>query len=337
MDYVIIRHNLCYNTDMANVATRLLSLIMLLQSKSVWKAGELSDELDVSERTVHRYMGMLEEMGIPIYTERGPYGGFSLMRGYKLPPLVFTAEEATVLFMGANLVEEVWGRVYKDAITSVTAKLDNVLPDDLRQEVAIAQQSLVVSGLLAKDYRPWEPVMQSIRECVVARRGVRLTYRSFKLDETCRDVDPYALTFRGGLWYVVAHCHLRGEMRTFRVDRVLDVTPVDRTFTIPHDFSAREYIRRAMRFENKYTLVVHMTANIAPIVREHTEHWADLTEHADGSVTVSFGVSGLDWAAGWVLSYGRAATVLEPPELVARIREEAAAIAQRYTKPDAQA
>jgi predicted DNA-binding transcriptional regulator YafY len=119
-------------------------------------------------------------------------------------------------------------------------------------------------------------------------------------------------------------------MRTFRVDRVLDVTPVGRSFTIPHDFSAREYIQRAMRFDSKYTLVVHMDATLAPIVREHTGHWADLTEHDDGSVTVSFGVSELDWATGWVLSYGRAATVLEPPELVARVREAAAAIAQRY-------
>ena len=125
---------------MANVATRLISMIMLLQSRQTWKASDLSDELNVSERTIHRYVTMLEDMGIPIYSERGPYGGFSLMRGYKLPPLIFTAEEATVLYMGANLVEEVWGQIYQDAVTSVVAKLDNVLPDDLRQQVSRAGQ-----------------------------------------------------------------------------------------------------------------------------------------------------------------------------------------------------
>jgi predicted DNA-binding transcriptional regulator YafY len=88
---------------MGNVATRLISLIMLLQSRPLWKASELAAELSVPERTIHRYMGMLEDMGIPIYSERGPYGGFSLMRGYKLPPLIFTAEEATVLYMGIEL------------------------------------------------------------------------------------------------------------------------------------------------------------------------------------------------------------------------------------------
>ena len=153
----------------SHVATRLLSLILLLQSRSGWKAGELCLELGVSERTVHRYMGMLEEMGIPIY---------------RLPPLVFTAEEATVLYMGANLVREVWGRTYGGAVTAVTAKLDNVLPDELRQEVAAARQNLVVSGLHAMDYRPWEPTIHLLRQCMGDRRCVRMRYRGVGRDET---------------------------------------------------------------------------------------------------------------------------------------------------------
>jgi predicted DNA-binding transcriptional regulator YafY len=315
---------------MANVATRLISLIMLLQTRALWKAGELAEELNVSERTVHRYMGMLEEMGIPIYTERGPYGGFALMRGYKLPPLIFTAEEATVLYMGANLVEQVWGPVYQDAVTAVTAKLDNVLPDDLRQEVSQAQQSLVVSGLAAKDLRPWAPTLQSLRAAIKARQGVRLTYRSFSLKETCREVEPYALIFRGGLWYLVGYCRLRAAMRTFRVDRIQAVASTTRRFTVPEDFSARAYIEATMQFETAYTIVVHLTAQVAPFVREHSGHWLDLTDREDGSVIVRMDVSDLDWATGWVLSYGGAATALEPPELVARVQAEAEAIVARY-------
>nr|NIO67714.1 HTH domain-containing protein [Anaerolineae bacterium] len=125
---------------MGNVATRLISIIFILQSKPSVKAAELAEELGVSERTIHRYMGMLDELGIPIYSERGPYGGFSLVRGYKLPPLIFTAEEATVLYLGANLIKEVWGKSYRDAACSATAKLDNVLPDELLQEVSRAQE-----------------------------------------------------------------------------------------------------------------------------------------------------------------------------------------------------
>jgi len=315
---------------MANVATRLISLIMLLQSKPRWKAADLSDELNVSERTVHRYMGMLEEMGIPIYSERGPYGGFSLMRGYKLPPLVFTSEEATVLYMGANLVEEVWGKVYEDAATSVTAKLDNVLPDDLRRRVARAQEGLVVGGLAARDYRPYGETLQVLRESVSTRRSVQLEYCDFSLATTCREVDPYALAFRWGLWYVVAYCRLRGEMRTFRVDRIEHVVWASHRFSVPQDFSAREYLDRAMRFDNQITVQVRLSPAVVPFVRERMGHWTEIEELTGGAAHLTLQVSDLDWVTGWILSQGGEAVATAPPELVGRVREAAAAILSRY-------
>jgi len=320
---------------MGNVATRLLSLILLLQSRSSWKAAELAAELNVSERTVHRYMVMLDEMGIPIYSERGRYGGFSLVRGYKLPPLLFTAEEATVLYMGANLVRDVWGQTYGDAVTAVTAKLDNVLPDDLRQEVARAQQSLVVSGLSRRDYRPWEPTLHTLRQCIGGRRCVRLQYRSFaRQEDTERVVEPYALTFQWGLWYLVGFCRLRRDLRTFRVDRIQQVTSSEDTFEMPRDFSVREYLARSMRFEPNYTVAVHLEASVAFQVRERHDHWMEITDHDDGSITARFGVASLDWATGWVLSHGSLAKVVEPPELIIRVREAAKGALRRYEGVD---
>ncbi|MBN1887326.1 MAG: YafY family transcriptional regulator [Thermoflexales bacterium] len=306
---------------MSTVATRLLSLIMLLQSRSSWKAGELATELNVSERTVHRYMVMLDEMGIPIYSERGPYGGFSLVRGYKLPPLVFTAEEATVLYMGANLIRDVWGQTYGDAVTAVTAKLDNVLPDDLRREVDRVRQSLVVGGLSRRDYRPWEPALHTLRHCIEERCCVRLRYRALgDQDGTERVVEPYALTFQWGLWYLVGLCRLRQDLRTFRVDRIQQVAELKDPFVIPRNFSVREYLERTMRFEPIYTVVVRLDAHVAFHARERHGHWMEITDHADGSITARFGVSDLDWTTGWVLSYGAAARVIEPRELIERIR-----------------
>jgi len=316
---------------MGNVATRLLSLILLLQSRPSWKARELALELNVSERTVHRYMAMLEEMGIPIYSERGPYGGFSLVRGYRLPPLLFTADEATVLYMGANLVRDVWGRTYDDAVTAVTAKLNNVLPDELRQQVALAQQCLVVGGLAQKDYRPWDPVIHTLRQCIGERHCVRMQYRSLShREDTCRVVAPYALAFQWGLWYLVGFCHLRQEMRTFRIDRIQEVEPQDQSFTMPADFSVRAYLARTM-FVPRYTVVVHLEADVAPQVRARHDHWMEITGHADASITARFGVATLDWATGWVLSYGSSARVLEPPELTVRVREAAEGALRRYS------
>jgi len=312
------------------VATRLLSLILLLQSRSTWKAGELCLELGVSERTVHRYMRMLDEMGIPIYSERGPYGGFSLVRGYRLPPLVFTAEEATVLYMGANLVKEVWGRTYGEAVTAVTAKLDNVLPDELRQEVAVGQQNLVVSGLHALDYRPWEPTIHLLRQCMHDRRCVRMRYRGLGRDETERVVEPYALAFQWGIWYLVGRCRLRGEKRTFRVERIQHAVGLAEEYSIPRDFDVRVYLRESMEYERPLTVRVRVEAGAAASVWERHGHWMELSGGEDGSVTARFSVATLDWAEGWALSLGPAARVLEPPELVERVRAAAEGIVRRY-------
>jgi predicted DNA-binding transcriptional regulator YafY len=316
---------------MSNVATRLLSLILLLQSRPCWKAAELAHELGVSERTIHRYMSMLDEMGIPIYSERGPYGGFSLVRGYRLPPLIFSAEEATVLYMGANLVRDVWGRTFDDAVTSVTAKLDNVLPDDLRHQVTLAQHSLVVDGLTARNYRPWDAALHTLRQCILEHHSVRLVYRAIGRPEpSCRVIEPYALTFQWGLWYLIGFCHLRQTIRTFRVDRVQEVSRLEYTFTVPADFSVREYLARTLWFEPAFQITVHIDACAATKVRDTYGHWMDLTEHADGSLTATFGVHSLDWATGWVLGLGEAARAIEPPELIERVVEAAQGALEQY-------
>ena len=95
-------------TRTTTTAARLITLIMTLKRQPAQKAADLAEKLGVSVRTLHRYFGMLEEIGIPIYAERGPYGGFSLVRGYRLPPLVFTPEEATAIYLGTGLVSEIW-------------------------------------------------------------------------------------------------------------------------------------------------------------------------------------------------------------------------------------
>jgi predicted DNA-binding transcriptional regulator YafY len=317
---------------MANVATRLISIILMLQRRGTLKANELAEELGVSERTVHRYMGMLDELGIPIYSERGPYGGFSLVRGYKLPPLIFTPEEATALYLGAELVRDIWGASYFDAAVAATAKLDNVLPDALLQEVRQAQRGLLVTGWLRRDYGPWAPILDDLRRAVARRRRTVLSYRSFHRETTRRTVDPYALALQWGNWYLVAHCHLRDDLRTFRVDRIQEVELESETFDVPASFSAREYLMQMVqeRPATYYRVVVRFEPEVAHIVRERHEEWQDLTEQGDGSVILAFDASDLAWPCRWVLTYQDRATVIGPPELAAMVRDAAQSIAARY-------
>ncbi len=323
-----------YNTPMANVATRLLSMLFLFQSKRKWTVSDLSDELEVSDRTVHRYIGMLEEMGIPLYSERGPYGGFSLMRTYKLPPILFTPEEATVLYMGARLVNDIWGKPLHDAVIGVTAKLDNVLPDDIRQEVQRTQRSLAVITGTARDYAPFHGIMAELRDCMAAGQRVRMRYHSFSRVVTERDVDPYGLGFHWGNWYLIGFCHLRGEMRTFRIDRINTCEPLTESFTLPKDFNAKAYMEETMRWENRYQVVVRIEEEAAANMRERENEWMQVSDNPDGSVTVRFDVDNLNWASGWVLSWGRLAKALAPPELVERVTGAAQEVLDRYSLHD---
>jgi predicted DNA-binding transcriptional regulator YafY len=310
----------------------LFSIIFLLQSRGTLKANELAEELGVSERTVHRYMGMLDDMGIPIYSERGPYGGFSLVRGYRLPPLVFTPEEATALYLGAELVQDIWGASYRDAVVAARAKLDNVLPEALLEEVERTQSGLVVTGWFRRDYGPWAPILDDLRRSIARRHQVLIVYQSFRQEVTERIVDPYALALQWGHWYVLGHCHLREGLRTFRVDRIQSMEPVPVTFQVPPDFSPQQYLQRmAEEHPTAYhRVVVRFDAEVSHIVRERKDDWQELVEHGDGSVTLAFDASDLAWPCRWVLTYQDKATVVGPRELVAMVHQAAQAIAARY-------
>ncbi len=198
----------------STTATRLITLIMTLQRQPVQKAADLADKLGVSVRTLHRYFGMLDEMGIPIYAERGPYGGFSLVRGYKLPPLVFTPEEAIAIYLGTSLVSEMWGRLYQESAQGALAKLENVLPDEQRNEIAWARRSLVATGMQRADLSALAPTLEKLRRAAREQRRIEMQYQSTTGDKvTERQVDPYALVHRGGWWYLVGYCHLRDAQR----------------------------------------------------------------------------------------------------------------------------
>ena len=148
---------------MPNPATRLITLIMLLQRKPNQKAHELAEQLGVSVRTVQRYILMLDDMGIPVYAERGPYGGYALVRGYKMPPLVLTPEEAVAVYLGTGLVEKMWGQLYQEAAQGALAKLDNLLPDEQLNEVAWARRTLLATHMHRADHKELAPVLDKLR------------------------------------------------------------------------------------------------------------------------------------------------------------------------------
>jgi len=318
-------------TTTSTTATRLITLIMTLQRQPNQKAANLAEKLGVSVRTLHRYFGMLDEMGIPIYAERGPYGGFSLVRGYKLPPLVFTPEEAVAIYLGTSLVSEMWGRLYQESANGAMAKLENVLPDEQRNEIAWARRSLVATGMHRADPSAQAPFLEKLRRAAREHRQVDMLYQgTSKSEATRRQVDPYALVHRSGWWYLVGYCHLRNAPRTFRVDRIQSLELLSDTFQPPDDFDIHAYLEREFADQP----VVHAKLRFKPegahIARSNVAGWESLEENPDGSVDVVLSAPDLTWLASMTMSFANWVTVLDPPELREMVRDWAGAIVEQY-------
>ncbi|MEW5872657.1 MAG: YafY family protein [Chloroflexota bacterium] len=316
---------------MPNTAIRLLTLIMLLQRQPNQKAGELAGALGVSVRTLHRYMEMLDEMGIPIYSERGPYGGFSLVRGYKMPPLVLTPEEAVAVYLGASLVDEMWGRLYQEAAQGALAKLDNLLPDEQRQEVAWARRTLVATGMHRADLKNIETHLEVLRRAVRGQRRIEMLYRSSQQPHpAARQLDPYALVHRWGWWYVVGFCHLRQAVRTFRLDRILELNLRPETFKTPPTFDIRQYLAQGFAEQPQISVRLRFAPEAALLALDSRPLWDTLKEQPDGGLVVTFSAPDFAWAASTILSFGPAVTVLEPVELRRVVQEWAQGVLRQY-------
>jgi predicted DNA-binding transcriptional regulator YafY len=316
---------------MPTTATRLITLILLLQKQPGQKAASLAAQLGVSVRTLHRYFGMLDEMGVPVFAERGPYGGFSLVPGYKLPPLVFSPEEAVVLSLGTGLVREMWGGLYQEAAQGALAKLENVLPAEQRQEIAWARRSLVATGLNRADMEMLVPHLEILRKALRDNKQVCMVYQSGHTPQgESREVDVYGLFHRSGWWYLVGFCHLRQGMRTFRVDRIMELEATEKDFARPSDFDFHAYIAQDWQDVPPIKVRMLFAARCAFLAQYAKGYWESFAEQPDGSIMVTFHAPDFNSGASNALTYGPGVTVLEPPEVRRIVREWASLTTDLY-------
>lgn len=229
--------------------TRVLTVLELLQTHGRLTGAELARRLAVDGRTLRRYIGKLEDLGIPVQAERGRYGCYALVAGFKLPPMMFTDDEALALSIGLLAARGLGLAQAAPAVQSAQAKLARVMPPKLTRrtqalaetvqlDLAPAQVPDPARALPAADNQ----ALLALSEAAHARQRVQLRYASADGQATLREVDVYGLALRNARWYAVGHCHLRRGMRTFRIDRVQAVEPRLATFTPPRDFDAVKHL-----------------------------------------------------------------------------------------------
>jgi len=314
---------------MYHPTTRVLTLLEMLQSHREISGPELAARLEVDVRTVRRYVTMLQDIGIPVEGERGRYGTYRLMPGFKLPPLMLTEDEALAVTLGLLVTRQMGLGLTAPAIEGALAKIQRVMPETLRARVRAVQDSLVV-GITPPDVRPSSEVVVVISTAVQESRRVWMRYRAFEKDETERELDPYGLVYRGGFWYTVGYCHLRQDLRTFRLDRVIEVRLLDSTFQPPAEFDSLEEVERAIaRTPGTWHIDVLLDTTMDEARRYVDRDIANLEQEADG-ISLRFWVQSLDWCAHSLMGLPFPFTIREPDELrdaLRRLADRATGIA----------
>jgi predicted DNA-binding transcriptional regulator YafY len=242
-------------------ADRLLSILMLLQSRGSMTAAELAGELEVSERTIYRDMTALSTAGIPVYADRGPGGGVRLLEEYRTNLTGLTADEARALFMlsiPAPLDQLGVGQELRAAML----KLSAALPSSRRPDEERARQRIHIDSLAWFQGEDPVPHLHTLQQAVWQDRRLRLTWQGDFNSEITREVDPYGLVAKANLWYLVTA--RENGLRVLRAGSILQADLLDETFTRPDDFDLAAFWKNWTAAYEQNVISCTVRARIAP-------------------------------------------------------------------------
>ena len=309
-----------------NRVDRLLALILFLQSRRVITAEQLAEHFELSVRTIYRDLAALGEAGVPIVAEAGV--GYALMRGYHLPPVNFTAEEASALVTGGMLIEQFADASMKAQMHSALLKVRAVLPRDHQERVTRLERGLATTANVKS---PPQADLSLLQQALANRRTLQFRYQAAgKIEATARTVEPMGLIRYLERWHLIAWCRSCSDYRDFRTDRMSDVTMFRETFTPREDFSLTKYIR-TMPAPN-----LRARVRFSPLAadRAKREWWLGVLDEKQAATGHVLTLAAVEWErlVGWLLSFGREAVVLAPASLRKLLVEAVEQAAMHHAK-----
>jgi predicted DNA-binding transcriptional regulator YafY len=318
-------------------ADRLLSILMLLQTRGQITARELAKRLEVSERTIYRDIEALSTAGVPVYAERGPGGGCMLAEGYRTNLTGLTEDEVLTLFtpgMSRSLADLGVGRALEAALLKLLA----ALPSSHQQDIEHNRQRLYIDTVGWYYTSEASPFLHTLREAAWKDRKVHLTYRKNTGEITERIVDPLGLVIKAGIWYLVALSH--GNYRVFRISRVRNVILLNEPCERPPDFDLEQYwITWSASFRttwSTYKAKIRVSPSLIPILPQimgesiHKSIEEADTPDAEGWITITTEFDSHNHALHIILSSGTHVEVLEPQEMRQAVIQTATGIVEFY-------
>lgn len=295
--------------------SRLVALLTLLQTKRVLTATELAQRFSVSTRTIYRDIRTLENAGIPVVTREGK--GFGMLDGYRLPPVMFTREEAIALLTAEKLAAQL--------TDATTAQLSGAAMNKLRAAMRHSDRDhleTIAPHILVLPCQPGQSnTYQQLVTAVAANRVVNILYKGADSDASAnREIEPIGL-YLSQQWHVVGYCRLRHAFRDFRLDRIQHLQLSEEIFTARPETLEKYWVDEARRRSREKVVIYFQPATVLPALTQHlhdTKHqygWTYEEILADGSIEMTFFIGSLSYLATWLLPYAGAITILEPIEL----------------------
>ena len=312
-----------------NRTDRLLAIVLELQGRDRVTADELARTFEVTKRTIYRDVQALCESGVPVVSAAGQ--GYWLMEGYFLPPVSLSPDEAIMLILGSDLMAKSFDAQYKHAAQTASRKIEALLKDPVLAEVNYLKNNIRFITLDAEADLSVPELLQQLRRSILARKSVRIRYkkRSSEPEKSFseRQIDPHSLLYLNGAWMLSAYCHLRNDMRMFRLSRIKKLELTELPFNRQTDFNVHN-LHGPVNLTTSVELL--FDNSIADLVKERPILYLASYQDSPQGLRLSLRVRNIEEVLGWILSWGRKVKVLQPKSLEKRLLEELTEIHSLY-------
>lgn len=302
-----------------NRIDRVTAILIHLQSKRVVKAQDIADRFGISLRTVYRDVRTLEEAGIPLIGEAGV--GYSIMEGYRLPPVMFTQEEATAFLTAEKLVGKLTDTSTKESYSSAMYKIKSVLRSGEKEHLENMDAHIEVLGntYLPQDQQTANP-LQAILKSISEKCVLSIDYfANHSQEKTKRNIEPVGVFYSGSYWHLIAFCQLRNDYRDFRTDRISKIVTTEHPFRKEHP-SLKTYLKQISKEKELYTVVMTVNKDAIPFIGDQKYYNGFVSQRQlKGKTEMTFLTSSLEGFARWYLMFGDRADIISPDVLKKRI------------------
>lgn len=315
-----------------NRTERLFATILLLQNRPYLTSRDLSEHFGVSRRTIFRDLRALSDSGVPLTYSEG--GGYEILEGYQLPPLMLTAREAATLLVGTEFMKLQSDASLREDADDVALKIHAVLPKEIREYVDRLSENTVLDPYWLHAVR--EEGSESGRwyklsEAVARSRKVIMEYWVEARQElTKRRVDPLGLVYYTDQWNLIAFDYLREEIRNFRLDQIRELYVLSERFERPEGFNLQNHLENRGMATEAYDIRLWFSRKVLPRARVAIPARIESEIETEDGVEIQFSFDNMDYLSAWLLRYGADVQVMSPPELRERHISAIEAVLDEY-------